>query len=92
MTLKVGTGKFELADESVQDVLDAIAAGAKVVRGCERCKAVCVNDVAECHCCLTYRTRTSGGSPSYYPEDGLHHLTLMSGAEFVAIADAMAAS
>ena len=51
------------------------------VRGCERCKSVCVLGAHDCTCCVSViKSRV-------YPDDGKHHVRLLSGDEFLLRAD-----
>ena len=51
------------------------------VRGCERCKSICVLGLHNCACC------ESAVKSHTYPDDGKRHIAMMSGAEFVERAD-----
>lgn len=62
-----------------------LESGARYLLGCGRCKTSCVS-VARCRCCRKYKTRTAGGSPSFYPDDGKGHRQLMALSEFRVIA------
>ena len=51
------------------------------VRGCERCKSICVLGLHNCACC------ESAVKSHTYPDDGKRHIAMMSGSEFVDRAD-----
>lgn len=65
-------------DSLPQMVLASLAKSADVLRhnilGCERCASVCIQSAdALCKCCRQYKTRTAGGTPVFFPDDGKGH-------------------
>jgi|GEM_PF-4857011 len=62
------------------------------VVGCVRDRCVCVLGIVECRCCATYGLNVAGGGKSRYPADAASgHVRLMTAAEFVLLARAVAA-
>lgn len=50
---------------------------ARFLLGCGRCGTTC-NSCDSCACCRSFKKRTAGGTPFYYPDDGNGHRQIMS--------------
>ena len=83
-SIKIGSTRFDLGTlGSMMDIRAVVVVSrTRFVVGCERCKSVCVGGAKDCMCCEhAIRSRVR-------PDDGKHHIVLMSRAEYVARVDA----